>query len=59
MVELYKSLMYEYNLKLSRGINTLKSSVEININPDDGDGGDLRNVGFQLNIDTVDLPRRF
>jgi hypothetical protein len=31
----------------------------VDVDPDDGDGRCLRNVGFYLNVDTADRPRRF
>jgi hypothetical protein len=60
------------DLKLSQWINVLKSSkaiihvkveLKINIsqviNPDDRDGGDVWNTGFQFHADMANHPRRF
>jgi hypothetical protein len=45
-----------------RGLVTLfiepPSYIIHNIDSDDGDGGDIRNVDFSLNIDTADSPSR-
>jgi hypothetical protein len=39
-----------------RSVCIIKVNV---IDPDDGDRASIRNVGFELNIDTADCPRGF